>query len=292
MFRGGLARGGENTQTFGSGNERPPTPRSRNGTVGRGSVAPETQLPRSPGVSPRNIPPSALGTALAVCPGMSRSFLRPALALVLLFAQALPAAACWDGYAAVYKDLVLQGGDTEWSPETARKLALWMPRIQALVADEGAEIYMGSAYIRDRELSYPEGDFEALFAVLVDELDIDAAGRRAAMGEGNTALTVQVAATRNRARAEALVHRLLHEHPAAQLDADPELLSLFDPHGFYEAGGFPADNSAMHIMERLDDDGTTVYQVVVGAFMERSAADEVLQEVRRTYGIDGFVRRL
>lgn len=208
--------------------------------------------------------------------------------VVLLAATVSPssARACWDGYAAVYGNVTVQGGDTEWSPENARELAIWLPRLNALVGEEPLEVSFGSAYIRDAEIEYPQGRFDLLFGRLARKLELQRPARRAAMRAGLEALTVQVGATRDRASADALAERLMQSDPGYSTGA------FAAEHGFYEAGGFPADNSSLHVIESEDAHGVAVFRVVVGAFLTADVAQDVAAAMRRTHGMSAYVRRL
>ena len=113
------------------------------------------------------------------------------------------------------------------------------------------------------------------------------AEQRAAMAIEIAPLTIQVAATRERARAEALVDRLM-----ARDQSDEELEAIYGVHGFFEAGGFPADNASFHVVEKIGDDGAPVFQVLAGAFLSRTQADQAVEVLRAALQLDGFVRRL
>lgn len=218
---------------------------------------------------------------------MNQSALRLALSLLIaIVISPASAEACWDGYAAVYGNVTVQGGDTEWSPENARELALWLPRLNALVGEEPLEVMFGSAYVRDAEIEYPHGRFDLLFARVARKLELERPARRAAMQVGFNALTVQVGATRDRASAEALADRLMQSDPGYSSG------SFAAAHGFYEAGGFPADNSSLHVIETADDQGVPVFRVVVGAFLSTEIAQTVATAMRQAHGMSAYVRRL
>ena len=126
-----------------------------------------------------------------------------------------------------------------------------------------------------RELTYPDGTMDRLFRVLARELGVSPAERRAALGATSGAHTVQVAASRDRAAAEALAERLADQ----------------GEHGFYEAGGFPALNATAHVVEGVDASGAPVYRVFVGAFLEGADAERVASRLRAA-GRRAFVRPL
>ncbi|MFT5357307.1 MAG: hypothetical protein ACI9KE_004541 [Polyangiales bacterium] len=218
---------------------------------------------------------------------MNHSALRLGLFLVITLILSPPSAsACWDGYAAVYGNVTVQGGDTEWSPENARELAIWLPRLSAIIGEEQLEVAFGSAFVRDAEIDYPAGRFDLLFARVARKLGLERQARRAAMQIGFDALTVQVGATRDRASADALAERLMQSDPGYSSG------SFAAEHGFYEAGGFPADNSSLHVLETTDAQGAPVFRVVVGAFMTMADAQVVAEAMRQAHGMSAYVRRL
>lgn len=205
-----------------------------------------------------------------------------ALSLAVATSVALPkrASACWDGYYGQTDHLVIMGGDTEWSLARAERMAIWLPRIEALLAarDVRVEAAFGEAYLSNgRVLGYPEGKPHRLFAALARGLSATPAERRAAMRARADARTIQVAASRDRDAALAL---------AARLNA-----AGLGEHGFYEAGGFPSDNDRAHVVEAEDGEGRTVYRVLVGAFLDRAEASRVAATLRPITGA-AFLRPL
>lgn len=208
------------------------------------------------------------------------------LALLLSVSHAVPAAACFDGYVAAYGHVQVSGPDFEWSRERAVELATWLPRLNALAGDEAVEVSFGEAYLADgQSIEFPADRFDILFDRLADALGTENSARDAAMALGADALTVQIAATRDRDAAYRMAATLGQGTP-------DDFEYGVDVHGFYEAGGFPAENSAVHVLERTNEDGEIVYQLVVGSFTTRSAATDALETLRRTYQLEGFVRSL
>lgn len=211
-----------------------------------------------------------------------KNSLRLGLCLLICVLIAPSAQACSAGYG----NVTVQGGDTEWRPEHARQLAVWLPRLNALVGEEELEITFGSAYVRDAEIEYPAGRLDLLFARVARKLECDRATRRAAMQVSAHARTVQVGATRDRASAEALADRLMQSDPGYSTGA------FAAAHGFYEAGGFPAENSSLHVIETTDSEGDLVFRVVVGAFLTHADAQAVADAMRQAHGVSAYVRRL
>lgn len=202
------------------------------------------------------------------------------IALVLgLFSS--PAFACWDGYAASYGRVTVMGPDIVWDAKKADLLARWLPRIDALVpAGETLEVYFTEAALSGgRTVEFPAERYDVLFARLAGLVGSSASDRRAAMNAAREAVTIQIAATRDRASADALA--------ASLSDMDDE--NAVQAHGFYEAGGFPAFNPAVHVITRHEADGSEVYQVVVGAFVDRAHAAEAQADLA-TRGFRAFIR--
>ena len=94
---------------------------------------------------------------------------------------------------------------------------------------------------------------------------------------------MQIAAVRDRARADALADRLNDlGRPDGPLGAA----------GMYDAGGFPAANPTVHVVSEEDANGRPVYRLVTGTFLTRAEADEVAREASAELGTTAFVRRL
>lgn len=215
--------------------------------------------------------------------------MRRALSLALLL-TALPvipssAAACWDGFAVRTPHLSVMGGDTRWRPSRAREVAKWAPRVEALLASAGvsAEVYWGDVELSDgSSLHVRYGGLEHLFVQLARHLHISPQERRRALG-ARRGLTVQVAASRDRDRAEALAARLNdRDHPDGPAGA----------HGAYEAGGFPSINDTAHVVTEPDAAGRPVHRVIVGVFVDRHEARRVAEEVASRSGTTAFARHL
>jgi hypothetical protein len=208
-----------------------------------------------------------------------RSF---ALLLVAL-GLALPGSvrACWDGYSVQTDDGIhFTGGDESWSPERAAELASWALRFHALLGADGtleSEFGWGEAAIGDRTFELRgEGTPDEVFRTLATALGITRSERRRLLAIEAHPYTVQLAASHDRARAEALASRL----------SEATL-----PMGFYEAGGFPADHPEAHVIE-ADVHGARVYRVVVGAFLDRAAAMRAAGEIAAVTGRPTALRPL
>lgn len=204
-----------------------------------------------------------------------------ALALTFPLGLASTAHACWDGYAVQTDDgIYFTGGDEAWSPERAVELASWALRLRALLGAEGtleSEFGWGEAAVGERTIEL-RGDASPahVFSTVASALGISRAERARLLAIDAHPYTVQVAASADRARAEAL---------AAQL-SEATL-----PMGFYEAGGFPAENPEAHVIE-ADVHGARVYRVVVGAFLDRAAAAQAAGEIAATTGMATSLRPL
>ncbi|MEM9194761.1 MAG: SPOR domain-containing protein [Myxococcota bacterium] len=195
---------------------------------------------------------------------------------------AVPAAACWDGYSASHGNIHVMGSNTEWSPDLAQKLALWLPRLEVLLGEQEMAVYFNQADLEQGSVAFPPGRFDVLFARTARLLGTPRTERRAALRQGGSPLTIQIAATRDRDRADALVRRFETEWED----------QMYELHGFYEAGGFPSNNPAVHLLTRQDDDGNDVYQVVVGAFINRNQATHAQSVLQNELAVESFIRPL
>jgi hypothetical protein len=205
-----------------------------------------------------------------------------ALAAVLALLVPEPARACWDGYAVDTGDGIrFTGGDESWSASNAVMLGSWALRYRALLGDEGTleiEFGWGEASVGEQTIPLERAsDPRALFDRLADALAVPSARRARLLAIDARPYAVQVAASRDRARAE---------HLAMQL-SESEL-----PFGFYEAGGFPADNAEAHVVEGIAADGQPVFRIVVGAFLDRASAAQAATEIARVTGRTTSLRAL
>ncbi len=184
-----------------------------------------------------------------------------------------PAVACWDGTYAALGDVELMDGEEGWSADRAVELATWLGRIDALLPD-GAVVMVEHGYVSVQlpdgttlEPGWDGGSLAGLFEVVAATLGAPPERVRAARALTTPVFTVQAGAFNTRGAAERLA----------------ATLSDVGEHGFFETGGFPADNPTAHVIE---DGGA--YHVVVGAFVERAAA----QALAATLGRGAFVRSL
>lgn len=210
-----------------------------------------------------------------------------ALGLLLAALASAPsaAAACWDGFSVRTPHLTMAGGDDQWRPERARRIAKWAPRVEALLATAGvtAEVYWGQVVLSDgTRLGIRHDRLDRLFVELARHLRVMPEARRRALAAPR-GLTVQVAASRDRGRAEAL---------AARLNDRDHLDGPAGAHGAYEAGGFPATNDTVHVITEPDARDRPVHRVIVGVFLDRERAEEVAREVSARSGTRAFARPL
>lgn len=222
-----------------------------------------------------------------------RSYLHFALGLSAFFAAAAPsvARACWDGYAAsVGRVFIGVADDRPWDPGSARAVARWGARIDALLpantllnaqfntvtfcqeAKDGCGETLGEAQLPSLE-SLP-----TLFSSVAKLTRASPAAVRRARAIDAQPFTLQVFAARAERRAKAI---------AARIDE-----SGAGRHGFYEAGGFPAFNSTAHVVRGEDAAGRPLFRVVVGAFLDRKEAASLGDSIKTQLGIQGFVRPL
>lgn len=206
------------------------------------------------------------------------------LALMVALAPSR-AGACWDGYMLTTDELTIQGPDEAWSVERARDAAAWLPRIRALLVAHGARAevaYDEVVLLRDGggplELRHRTSKLERLYRVLARAVGATRTEQRAHLALTSMGYTVQLAATRSSGDAE----RLARRWNAAELGE----------HGFYEAGGFPATNPTVHVIEGTDTHGAPLYRVIVGTFLDAADAERARAEVSAATGRDAFVRAL
>lgn len=204
-----------------------------------------------------------------------------ALAALAVTAATRPAGACWDGDAASVGGVsMIYGSHADWEPAVVIERARWLGRIdRALPPDTDLIVDNISAVCTGD----PCGGFEshhgenALAAVL---RDVRRAFPRVKPRPATTTapLTIQIFA------GDAPAARAIADRVAAADDHSAW-------HGFYEAGGFPADNSPAHVLRAHSAHFGAVHRVVVGAFLTRAGADAVLRSLAAA-GFHGFVRPL
>ncbi len=195
------------------------------------------------------------------------------------------ARACFDGHVASYGKVELTGGEDVWQAERANYLGEWLPRIDAIIPEgQSVEVFYGEADVDGGTIAFPPGRMDILFRRLARHYDTPRSERRAALQIGARVQTIQIASTRDYEAALAMAHRL--SEAILQTDVDANL------HGFYEAGGFPADNNPVHVVES-EVRGETVYRVVIGAFLNATDAGVALDALKESGVVaEGFVRRL
>jgi hypothetical protein len=208
------------------------------------------------------------------------------VSLALLLLAVLPisrARACWDGHLAIVGDAMLfDTTDDRWSATRARDLAKWLTRIDALL-DEGesfvVEHGVASVCAPDGTCQewVPARSLPTLFAEVAAVTAAPAAEIAHARAIDARPLTLQAASFTDRARADAL---------AARIDSDVAI-----EHGFYEAGGFPADNPVARVAE-ADVDGHRVYRVLVGTYLDSTAAAETRARLATELGLTAQLRPL
>jgi len=212
---------------------------------------------------------------------MHRLFL---LALLVLPALApASASACWDGTLVSTPHLTFMDSPTVWRADRAREVAKWAPRVEALLAhaDLRAEAYWQYVELSDgTEIPVRHHRLDRLFIELARHLQVSRAVRLEAL-RAPEAVTVQLAAFRDRDRAEAFAATL----------RDPSREPI-GSHGIYEVGGFPADNPTVHVTEAEDTDGRPVFRLVTGVFLDRAQAGAVAREASAQLGTHAFVRQL
>jgi len=241
-----------------------------------GAVAPPRRRPpETPVEAPR--------TGLAKAPRMHRLLFVALLALAAVLPA--PASACWDGSLVSTPHLFWQDDGEVWRPARAREVAKWAPRIEALLAprDLRVDAHWGQVDLSDgTSLQIRHHRLERLFIELARHLGVSREERLRALA-APIGYSVQIAAVRDRARADALADRLNDlGRPDGPLGAA----------GMYDAGGFPAANPTVHVVSEEDANGRPVDRLVTGTFLTRAEADEVAREASAELGTTAFVRRL
>jgi hypothetical protein len=202
-----------------------------------------------------------------------------------------PVLACWDGWSATLPKVeLLQAGDSDWNPATARDVALWGTRIGALLPSdatlmsEHGFVTVSNAGGQVGEGKWDGISFESLFKLAAKILRARESDKERAREATALALTVQLFASRDRSHAEAF---------AAHLEAKAQSASAFEPAGaFYTAGGYPATHALSHVVTEVDDAGLPIHRVLAGAFLDRTAARKARLDLETALGAKGFVRPL
>lgn len=217
-------------------------------------------------------------------------------AAAVISAVLTPAAAdaCWDGYYASSSRVVIAESSNPpppWKPETAGDLARWLSRLEALlpagfameswdgivdVCRTGADGAMAHADCLGH-VYWNRRSFSSLFRLVARTVRARPLAVRAAMKREAAPLTLQLAAGLDEHGARTVARRINAARPVG--------------HGFYEAGGFPADNDVAHVVTEESPAGT-VYRVWVGAYLTRAEAREALSKLSAATGMKGFVRGL
>jgi hypothetical protein len=205
-----------------------------------------------------------------------------ALVVALAVLVPAPALACWDGTLAQSEGFFWSDGDMEWSVERARELGTWMRRFDALLGPGGnveAEFGGGTVCMGERcvEVETRSPNVQLFFQRAATALGVTWRARAAALAVTATPHAVQVAASRDRAQAQALANRV----------SDLDL-----PMGFYEVGGFPSDNAEAHVVESVDAEGRPVFRIFVGTFLDREGALAAAPEIAQATGLPTLVRAL
>jgi hypothetical protein len=208
-----------------------------------------------------------------------------ALSTIAALVGAPAAHACWDGSMAVVGRVTYTTFDDSWSADDALQQARWLSRIDRLLP-EGASLEVwpdpwltvGGDTI---ELEF-NGTLSDLYHQTARALRVNPLHELMVRhAPGPTVWTVQAGSFASEAQAL----------------RQAETIGSSCASGFYEAGGFPAMNPTAHV-ER-ESDGR--FRVVVGAFLERAEAGEVVAclasgepeyEGEAPLSIKSFVRRL
>lgn len=201
----------------------------------------------------------------------------PALAVVL--AQFVPstALACWDGFYARVGNVDEMGGDTTWDETTLKHHALWLGRVNALVPKD-ATVTSEHGFVmltvggKSHEFTWQDGNYRTLFDTVAHDVGASTNDIDRALRMETRVYVVQAGAFVNESRARSWAETLSQGDEAE--------------HGFFEVGGFPADNPEAHVV--TISGAKTLHRVYVGAFVHRSEAENLAKRLGR----GAFVREL
>ncbi len=218
------------------------------------------------------------------------SGLRPLVALAFgALAAVLPARAqaCFDGLSATGEGVrIIQVQEAQWDPATARRMASWVTRLEALVParttieiTNGSVSCEGDGCANPAWIDLPSGDMVQAFAATADLVGADAASIARAGRLTSSVFTVQVYAG-SRKGALAMRERI---HAL-------DVAALGDLAGFYSEGGFPAVHPVAHVLHDPSE-GTDTHRVVVGVHRRVGEAREIVP-ILRAAGFPGFARPL
>lgn len=187
------------------------------------------------------------------------------------------ASACWDGFSAQIGNVNEMGGDTSWDEATLRHHAKWLGRVNALLSKDTTVVSqhgfvtltMGG---KDLEFKWDDEDYTTLFHTVARHVGASKTDIERAKRVETPVYVVQAGAFIHAARANKLAETISRGDIAE--------------HGFFQAGGFPADNPEAHVISNAG--GRKLHRVYVGAFVNRAEAEILAKQL----GQGAFVREL
>lgn len=222
--------------------------------------------------------------------------LRVALTLLATWLAPASAHACYDeALVQIGRVRIVEVTSNEgsgWDLDAAAQMALRARRLDALLPPFASVEIADSAETSQRTLRYciergrrcvttdvtRLSESDVLRLVARQARATPAALRAAERLPLTPMYTIQLFASRDPARARALIDRL------AAIVAPPL------PTGDYDAYGVPAMTSPGHLETVTRSDGTRWYRVLLGAFQRRADAEGWRAAVARDAGLRGFVR--
>ncbi len=203
--------------------------------------------------------------------------LLPAVTLALALFVPSTAVACWDGFSAHVGNVNESGDDTTWDETTLRHHAEWLGRINALLPDN-ATVFSDHGFVmltidgQDREFTWNDGHYRTLFDTVASSVGASKRHIQRALRADTPVYVVQSGAFINESSAR----------------KQAEAISQGDvaEHGFFAAGGFPADNPEAHVV--TISAARQLHRVYVGAFVNRGEAESLAKRLGR----GAFVREL
>lgn len=200
-----------------------------------------------------------------------------AVALGLALSVPSNASACWDGFYARVGNVDEMGDDTSWDEATLRHHATWLGRVNALLSND-TTVASQHGFVtltvggKSHEFTWNDGNYATLFDLVARNVGASNTDIERAKRVETPVYVVQAGAFVNESRA----------HTWAQSLSQGDVAE----HGFFQAGGFPADNPEAHVV--TISNGRKLHRVYVGAFVNRAAAETVAKRLGR----GAFVRAL
>jgi len=208
---------------------------------------------------------------------MPRFRFLPAVTLALALFVPSTTLACWDGFYAQVGNVNETGDDTTWDEATLQHHAKWLGRINALLP-KNTTVFSDHGFVtltidgQDREFTWDDRHYRTLFDSVAHNVGASKIDRQRALLADTRIYVVQTGAFISESRARKLAEAISQDDNAE--------------HGFFQAGGFPADNPEAHVVTSTTR--RKLHRVYVGAFVNRGEAESLSKRLGR----GAFVREL